>query len=422
MSWFFIKSEFTKNVLTLMTGTTLAQFLPVAVSPILTRLYTSDDFGLFALYTSIVLILTSLSTGRYEQAVILPKGDNDAIHIVFLIFFIALAVGLIAIIIVLISEEVIVKALKNTRIAVWLYVLPISILLNGLNLGITYWFIRKKYYKQLAVSRVLQSIATAATNLAMGFVGMRGGLILGFIVGQIVVAIVLASKLWRDISNRLDVISMGEIKGQFQRYVNFPKFSVISSFIDSTASQLHVILLSVFFGSSLVGYLALTQRVIRLPVTLVARSVGDVFRQRASAYFAIEGRCNEFFVKTAKNLFTISIVPFLAFLPFLPALFEFVFGPEWRIAGEYAQIMALMFFLQFTVSPLSSMFMIAEKQKCDLLVQIFLITATFLSLSAGYYIFHDGKIAMALFVLAYSIKYFIQFGMSYRFSKGEVKA
>jgi O-antigen/teichoic acid export membrane protein len=418
---YFIKSEFTKNVFTLMTGTTLAQFLPVAISPILTRLYTSDDFGLFAIYTSIVLILTSLSTGRYEQAVILPKGDDDAIHIVFLIFLIALIIGFIALIVVLISEDFIVKALKNTRIAVWLYILPISILLNGSNLGLTYWLVRKKYYKRLATSRVMQSIATVATNLAMGLVDVRGGLILGFLAGQSMAVIILGSKLWGDIRNRSDVISMREIKGQFQRYVNFPRFSVISSFIESTASQLHIILISVFFGSSLVGYLALTQRVIRFPVTLVATSVADVFRQRASEYFANEGRCNEFFVKTAKNLFTISIVPFLVLTPFAPALFEFLFGSEWRIAGEYAQIMALMFFLQFTVSPLSSMFMIAEKQKYDLLMQIFLITTTFISLSAGYYIFNDGKIAVALFVLAYSIKYCMEFGLSYGFSKGEVR-
>ena len=45
-----LKSEFSRNVLTLMTGTTIAQAIPIAISPILTRNYTSEDFGVFALY------------------------------------------------------------------------------------------------------------------------------------------------------------------------------------------------------------------------------------------------------------------------------------------------------------------------------------------------------------------------------------
>ena len=42
------KSEFSRNVLTLMTGTTIAQAIPIAISPILTRIYTPEDFGVFA--------------------------------------------------------------------------------------------------------------------------------------------------------------------------------------------------------------------------------------------------------------------------------------------------------------------------------------------------------------------------------------
>ena len=51
-----LKSEFTRNVLTLMTGTTIAQAIPIAINPILTRLYTPEDFGVFALFIAITSI------------------------------------------------------------------------------------------------------------------------------------------------------------------------------------------------------------------------------------------------------------------------------------------------------------------------------------------------------------------------------
>ena len=67
------KSEFSKNVLTLMTGTTIAQAIPIAISPILTRIYSPEDFGVFVLYTAIVSLVTAISTGKYELAIMLPS-------------------------------------------------------------------------------------------------------------------------------------------------------------------------------------------------------------------------------------------------------------------------------------------------------------------------------------------------------------
>jgi O-antigen/teichoic acid export membrane protein len=60
------KSEFSRNVLTLMTGTTIAQAIPIAISPILTRIYTPEDFGMFALYMSTASLFSVIATGRYE--------------------------------------------------------------------------------------------------------------------------------------------------------------------------------------------------------------------------------------------------------------------------------------------------------------------------------------------------------------------
>ena len=78
------KSDFSRNVLTLMTGTSIAQAIPIAISPILTRIYTPDDFGIFALYMSIASIIAVIATGRYELAMMLPKKDSDAINILFI--------------------------------------------------------------------------------------------------------------------------------------------------------------------------------------------------------------------------------------------------------------------------------------------------------------------------------------------------
>ena len=94
------KSEFTKNVLTLMTGTSIAQAIPIAITPILTRIYSPNEFGLFALYMSIVSVVVIMATGRYELAIVLPKNNEDAANIVALSLVITLFISLLSLIVI----------------------------------------------------------------------------------------------------------------------------------------------------------------------------------------------------------------------------------------------------------------------------------------------------------------------------------
>jgi len=44
------KPGFLRNTLILMSGTTIAQLIPIIVSPILTRLYTADDLEFYLFF------------------------------------------------------------------------------------------------------------------------------------------------------------------------------------------------------------------------------------------------------------------------------------------------------------------------------------------------------------------------------------
>ena len=94
------KSEFSRNVLTLMTGTTIAQAIPIAVSPILTRLYTPEEFGVLAIFISITAIFASIINGRYELAIGLPDSDDDAINIAAIGMLITVLVSITSLIII----------------------------------------------------------------------------------------------------------------------------------------------------------------------------------------------------------------------------------------------------------------------------------------------------------------------------------
>ena len=67
------KSEFTRHVLILMTGTIAGQALVFLFSPVITRLFSPDDFSTLELYTMLTTIGVVVVTGKYEFAIMHPK-------------------------------------------------------------------------------------------------------------------------------------------------------------------------------------------------------------------------------------------------------------------------------------------------------------------------------------------------------------
>ena len=179
------KSEFNKNVITLMTGTTIAQAIPIAISPILTRLYTPQDFGVFAFFLAITAIFGSIANARYELAIMLPKKDEDAINIFALGFIISTIISFLILVLVVLFNEYFVKLLGNKEIGIWFYFLPITVFLSGLWNNLSYFNNRKKQYKDLAKATIIKSIVIAIVQLSIGFIkGGAAGLISGQIVSQ----------------------------------------------------------------------------------------------------------------------------------------------------------------------------------------------------------------------------------------------
>lgn len=142
-----MKSEFSKNIITLMTGTTIAQAIPIAISPILTRIYTPEDFGIFAIYLAITSIIAVIATGRYEMAIMLPKEEKDVKSILKLIIILLSIVTFATFLIVFIFNDEITNLFENKEISNWLYFLPVSVFLVGIYQVYNYLLIREKILK-----------------------------------------------------------------------------------------------------------------------------------------------------------------------------------------------------------------------------------------------------------------------------------
>ena len=415
------KSEFSRNVLTLMTGTTIAQAIPIAISPILTRIYTPEDFGVFALFIAITAILGTVANARYELAIMLPKKDEDAINIFALGFIITCFISLMLLILVLIFNDYFTKLFGNDEISFWLYFVPITVFFSGLFNILNYFNNRKKNYKDLRNATILKSIVLAVVQLSVGFVKTgASGLIYGSIISNMFANMKLARNILKD-KILISKIKKVKVVALAKKYKDFPKYLILAHGINSLSGQSHIIFFSSFFNASVVGYLSFAQKLLGMPMSLIAISIGDVFRQEATVHYNKNKECINIYKSTFKKLFIISILPFTILFFLAPAIFSIIFGESWRVAGEYAQVLIPMYFLQFLTSPLSNMYMIAEKQKLDLYWQIYLLISVVSSILIGYFIFNDSYISIVLFTASYSIAYFINAIFTYNFAKGKIK-
>ncbi|MDD4215196.1 MAG: lipopolysaccharide biosynthesis protein, partial [Bacteroidales bacterium] len=370
---FLTRSDYIRDVLTLMTGTVIAQLIPLFFSPVISRIFVPDDFASFATYMSIISIFGSIATLRYEYAIILPRDENNSLAIVALSVIIAFLISCLLFLSMIFFGMSFLEIITNKKIdnSSWLFLIPLSVFTIGVYSSFNYWQNRKAHYKTLAVSRISQYALMTGAQIGFGAALMKSlGLILGEIAGRVCAAFILAFRTFKDDFLLIKNIRWKNVTKQFKRYKNFPMFSLPGDLINVFTNQVPILALGKYFVPNILGNYFFMDRIMNAPVTLIGKAVLDVFKQRASSDYIKYGNCKSVYIKTFKTLVVASSIPTLITFIFAPVLFRIIFGAEWELAGEFARIMALLFFFRLIASPLSYMFFIAEKQYYDMIWQV----------------------------------------------------
>lgn len=392
---FLPKSAFARGVGVLAGGTVGAQVLLVLASPILTRIYTPEDFGLLAVYSSLLALIGVISNLRYELAIPLPEDDQEAANIAMLCLMLLVISSLLTGILVILLGQDIANVLNVPQLANYLWLLPIGVLLSGGYAIFNYWGIRTKRFSIIASTKLKQAVATLLIQLAAFKLGGIA-LLIGHVAGQGIGTGSLAkAALTRT---EFKKFSLDDLKKIAVRYQKFPKFSTWAGFVNIAGHQLPPIMFAAFFTAGTAGLYALAHRILSLPASLIGGAIGDVFFSHAAESHR-DGKLEEMYLKLQDTLIQIGLPPAMLLIVAGPELFALVFSEAWREAGVYAQWLALGIFAGFVVSPLSQIFTILEKQKTGLILQITLFTSRLIAIFIG--IWQENLIlTVALFSLA----------------------
>jgi O-antigen/teichoic acid export membrane protein len=365
--------EFARNISMLVGGAALGRVIAILVAPIVARLYSPDDFGVAALFLATAVVLNSVSSLRYENAIVLPEAWESARILIKLAAIILFGFCLVLLLffgfVFAVGWQV--PGLEN--IGAWIVAVPFAVLLLGAGNILRQWAIREKRFKVIAHSEVGDSAVTAGSRILLGtlFGSSVYGLILGYFSGTIArLGILLRGKKGHVYSHSTNIARSEELSGIASRYRNFPIYNAPTGLLNAVSDQLVVLFLGAIYAPAVVGYYAMGNRLVRMPMGTVGKSVQQVFLQKAAEMHRRGGKLGPALMKTTMGLVLLGSPVFILLYMYGMPLFEFVLGDRWGMAGRYAEILAPLLLVLFILAPSTAIFVVLERQRLYLFFQI----------------------------------------------------
>ncbi|MBP5710440.1 MAG: oligosaccharide flippase family protein [Bacteroidales bacterium] len=390
-------SEFVRNSATLLTANVVSQAIAIAVYPIVTRLYSAEDVGVYSLFLSIVSILNIIATGRYESATVLPKEDRKAAAVFQLCLLINICLFVIILPICLFCKKPVAQLFDAPALAHVLPLLPFVVLTAGLWQAINYLLIREKRYKNISGYQLGQNIVNSGSKCLFGAAGLlQSGLIYATVLGQLSALAGSWVAARKKIGEYLSKPDSAEIKTTAKEYANFPKYELPHAVVNTLAGNLPILILSAYFGMKEIGFLSLGITLGFKPISLVSSSMGQVLYQKCAAAHQQKAPIKPFFSEFVKKITLLTLPVFIILYFCVEWLCGVIFGAEWTEAGFYTKFMLPWFFFVLPTGTLSFIPKIFSKQKDAMLIEFSYITLRIIALAVGIY-FNNLLLAIILF-------------------------
>lgn len=376
-------SSFVKSVLVVMTGTAAAQAVGFALSPIISRLFTPSDFGVFGSFGAVAMVILAGATLDFSQALILPKDNEDAINVFALSCVSTVLITLLCLVVFLFAGDY-VQNLMKTPSSMFVALLLLAILVGGLHRSVESWSIRVKAFKRMSASQVIRSLSSNGSQVGLGLLKTGAiGIVCATILGEVLATLTLLRVFHRDLSVLRRSIRWRRMKEMFAEYRKFPIYSAPREVINALSRGLPVLLLANFFGIAVAGAYAFGVRILSVPMNFVLRALRPVLFQKASEIYNQGGSLMPLYAKITGGLFLLVIAPSVMLFVWAPPIFAWVFGAQWHVAGEFARWLILWLAVMLCNLPSSIFAKIIRWQRQSLFFDVALIIIRALSLVLG---------------------------------------
>ena len=397
----FIKENlFLKNILFVASGNSFGKFLAIIVTPILTRIYSPENFGVLNLFITSVTILGVFSTFRYATAIPIERDNLFSKNLIYLCLLILLLITFSSATIILFFGSDILYLLNATELNKFLWLFPIAILGKGFYEIFLNWSIKEKYFTVLTKSKIYQNINSSLSKLLLGYLGyLNFGLIFGHLLQEISGSLIIFRKYISKNKNLFSDFDFKAIKINVLKYKKFPLFQTWSQLILTFNSNLIVFFILTIYGKATLGFYALAISITSIPINIIGQSVSQVYYGEISSIGTQSMNKIRLLTNSIlKKMLMIIVIPLLVIFFYGETIFGFIFGNEWYISGAFASFLVPLIFSKFLVAPIASIFNFLQKQSIQFYLNIAKLSLVISIFSFSYY----GSFSIEKTILIYS--------------------
>lgn len=365
-----IKTSFLKSITALVSGSIVAQLIAIIVSPIMTRLYTPSDIGVFTFIITIVNMFSPVINGRYDIAIVTEPTKKN----IFPLMRLSLRICLIFTFVISIGSSV--YFMKSKENSVYSYAV-IFILILLISRGVTNILIaynnRNKEYKLMTSVYVIRSLVQ---NVGFVLFGVFKFGVFGLLFSQvagIMLSIKRQSSSFKSQFNSFKKSSFQDELDVAKKHKNQLLYSTPAIFVNNFSYSSLNLFVGSLFNTSVLGYYSMSYRLLGLPLNIISNNVSKIFIEEASREYDVSKSFTKTLKKTTIILVIMAIPMVLCMYFFIPPIFEIVFGKNWSITGKYVRILSPMFGIRFIVTAIAPGLTVARKQGMDLILQLLFV-------------------------------------------------
>ncbi len=401
-------NSYLKNFATLFTGNSIGQLFPFLFAPIIARIFSPMQMGLFESFLTIVSLISIIGAARYEVALVLPENEKKSNNLLALTLIIGGIITLLSILISIFPQPIHYFFPKNNFEHLLNYIAPM-VLLTTLNNILVQWVIRKGAYNYISIARIVQSVFQNGLYALLGFWGWGlNGLIVGLLMGNLLSNLVLLLPSWSMF--KFNLVNRADIKNVAVTYKDFPLVNSFHAFTDIVATQFLLFsLLSGNYGATQLGLFALMNRYLRAPLGLISGTVSQLYYREASSLKNNKQSLKALFNKSQGIILLFLIPVIIVIVGWGPQLFTLYLGNQWTLSGNYARVMLPAVILNFLCSTVSSTPLIFERQKTAYLFSLIGYTMSLSSIVLCAYLKFDFSIMLWCYSIVLSIYYLALF-------------
>lgn len=375
--------KFTKDLFTILQGNFAAQIIALGTIPIISRLFTENEIGVYQICLSILTCLLPLAALRLEYALIVSDGKATEIRdlLYSCLSITVIIAGLFLFCLGLIDWLQIIDVAYFDS----LYWVPAVFVLFGFLQTANAVAVRNKAFQTLSLTRILQTGAFAAFAVPLGiFIPVAPSLLVSEGFSRLLASAVIISRSWPKGVGRPGG-ALSAIFFSIRKYPHYPLYSVPSGLLTAVYISMPFLALAFLFPTGEVGQFSLAWRITLLPIGVAAAAVAQVL----TSYLAeIERKKQPVKVRFVLQLFVLfSVLGLIAALLakwFGQPVALTILGDDWRQASFLVIDLAVLVFSATSVGPFNTLLLVIQKQQLQLIFD----SGRLLSVASIFYIAH----------------------------------